>query len=91
MRENYPLLSAIKSNEHGENINVLQDYIFIAENEYYNQHKPSIEEFIDPKDILKNKLMELKGIPNMVHPSDHISLAYKVKFSFSKKDENKKE
>ena len=33
--------------------------------------------------------MEIKGIPNKVHPSDHISLAYKVKFTFSKKDENK--
>ena len=36
MRENYPMLSAIKYNENGELENKLQDYIFIAENEYFN-------------------------------------------------------
>jgi hypothetical protein len=88
MRENYPILSTIKTNEAGEMINKLQDYIFIAENDYYKQHVPTIEEFLDPKDIITNKLKDLKGIPNQTHPSDHISLAYKVKFSFSKKDES---
>ena len=64
MRQNYPLLSSIKLNSNNEYTNILQDYIFIAENEYFASNKPSIEEYLEPKDILNNKIMEVKGIPN---------------------------
>ena len=72
--ENYPPFTTFKFRDAEGYVKRTIDYFFLAENEFQKKNKMIVEEMldIDEKDIID---------PEMANPpSDHYSLAYKVKF-----------
>ena len=76
--ENYPQFTTFKYRDDTA-IKRTIDYIFLAENKYFNDKKVIVTEMLDPQDLeTENLLNEEMGNPCENHPSDHYSLGYNI-------------
>ena len=58
------------------------DYMFLADNDFYQKNGVTVKEYIDMADYESyGYLNQETGSPSRYQPSDHYSLAYKVQFS----------
>ena len=79
-KDQYTAFTYVKFDETKEQfIKKTTDYLFMAKNKYLEKKGVVIEEFMDPVDLSRYSLLNLKdGYPYYDHPSDHFSVAYKV-------------
>lgn len=85
--KNHQPLTTFKYREESGLVKRTIDYMFVADNQFYQANGMELVSFLDLNDIeekiIKGEIDSHVANPNKQHPSDHYSLAYELNIRYT--------